>query len=70
MEYVLSEAASEGNLEEGVIAALEEWKENIIANYNDFGAGAGAEIENIKIDLESKIFDELVEAAKPEKKRE
>jgi hypothetical protein len=65
MEYVLSEAAAEGDLERGVIAALEEWKENIIANYFDFGTGLGDGIQNIEIDLESKIIDELVEAAKP-----
>ena len=66
MEYALSEAAAEGDLEGGVIAALEEWKENIIANYFDFGTGLGDDIPNIGIDLESKIIAELVEAAKPE----
>jgi hypothetical protein len=66
MEYVLSEAAAAGDLEEGVIAALEEWKENIISNYFDFGTGIGDGIQNMEIDLESKLIDELVEAAKPE----
>ena len=65
MEYVLSEAAAEGDLEGGVIAALEEWKENIISNYFDFGTGLGDGFQNIKIDPESEIIDELVEAAKP-----
>ena len=66
MEYVLSEAAAAGDVEGGVIAALEEWKENIIANYFDFGTGLGDGIQKIGIDLESKIVAELVEAAKPE----
>lgn len=66
MEYVLSEAAAEGDLERGVMAALEEWKENIIAIYFDFGTGLGDDIQNMEIDLQSKIIDELIEAAKPE----
>ena len=65
MEYVLSEAAAAGDLAGGVIAALEEWKENIIANYFDFDTGLGDDIQNIEIDPESEIIDELVEAAKP-----
>jgi hypothetical protein len=66
MEYVLSEAAEEGNLEGGVLAALEEWKENIIANYFDFGTGLGDDIQTMEIDLDSKIIAELIEAATPE----
>lgn len=66
VELALSEGASEGDLRGGVINALEAWKETIISNYFDFGTGLGEGIKNIGIDLESKIIDELVEAAKPE----
>ena len=65
IEIYLSEGASAGDLREGVINALEAWKESIISNYFDFGTGLGDGIENIEIDFESKIIDELVEAAKP-----
>ena len=66
MEEALSEGAAAGDLREGVINALEAWKESIISNYFDFGTGLGDDIQNIEIDLDSPIIDELVEAAKPD----
>jgi hypothetical protein len=65
LQSVLADAATEGDLEAGVLSALDIWRENVVAELSD-DFGVALDWNAVTIDAESPLIEELVEAAAPD----
>lgn len=64
LEECLAEGAAGGSLRDGVLSALELWRENVLQNLDD-NFGIELDWELVWINDASPLIDELVEAASP-----
>lgn len=64
LEECLAEGAAGGSLQDGVLSALEVWRENVL-DALDSNFGIELEWDTVGIDDSSPLVDELVEAASP-----
>jgi hypothetical protein len=64
LEECLAEGAASGSLRDGVLSALEIWRENVL-DALDTNFGIELDWEQVCIDDTSPLIDELVEAASP-----
>ena len=64
MEASLAEGAAAGDLREGVLLALDQWRFNVIDQL-DASFGISLDWEQVSIDADSPIIDVLVDAASP-----
>jgi hypothetical protein len=64
LEELLRMGAVDGDMREGVLSALDLWRENVL---DAIESSYGIELnwKAISIDIESSLVDELVEAALP-----
>ena len=65
LQPLLAEGAADGDVRTGVLAALELWRENVLATLSaNFGIELGW--DTVTIDADSPLIGDLVEAATPE----
>ena len=62
LEASLAEGAAAGDLREGVLLALDDWRFNVI-NQLDASFGISLDWEQVSLDADSPIIDRLVDAA-------
>ena len=65
LEECLAEGAAAGSLQDGVLSALEVWRENVIDRL-DANFGIELDWDLVEIDNNPALIDLLVEAASPE----
>jgi hypothetical protein len=64
LEECLAEGAARGSLRDGVLSALEIWRENVL-DALDTNFGIELDWEQVCIDDTSPLIDDLVKAASP-----
>jgi hypothetical protein len=64
LQEMLSQGAENGSVIEGVLIALEEWRQNIFVALDE-NFGIILDRQNVVIDVDNPIIDKLVEAARP-----
>ena len=64
LEECLAEDAAGGSLQDGVLSALELWRENVLVKLDE-NFGIELDWELVGINDASPLIDELVEAASP-----
>ena len=68
MEAALAAGAQYGGLREGVLQALEAWRESVVDHFHEqFHLDWSVVWEDVEIDTDSPIIDLLVDAARPDK---